>query len=56
LGAAALDLVSATRLLSDSIMSSSDDLIEICYARVRGEAAKVHGARAAWLDHLRECG
>jgi hypothetical protein len=54
LDAAALDLARATRLLSDSIMSNSDDLIEICYARVRGAAAKVQGARAAWHDHLSE--
>jgi len=54
LDAAALDLVNSARLFSDSIMSSSDDLMEICYARVRGAAAKVQGARAAWLDHMHE--
>jgi len=36
-------------------MISSDDLIESCYALVRVAKARVHGARAAYLDHLAEC-
>jgi hypothetical protein len=52
--AAAIALADASRLLSESILISSDDLIESCYAVVRAAQAKVQGARAAYRDHLTE--
>jgi hypothetical protein len=51
---AAVALAEASRLLSASIMVSSVDLIESCYAGVRAAKAKVHGAMAAYVDHLQE--
>jgi hypothetical protein len=47
-------LAEASKLLSDSIMISSDDLIESCYAVVRVAKARVQGAWSAYLDHLAE--
>ena len=49
---AAAALAKASRLLSESIMVSSDDLIESCYAMVRAARAKLRGARAAYLEHF----
>jgi hypothetical protein len=49
---AAAALTEASRLLSASIMVSSVDLIESCYAGVRVAKAKVHGAIGAYVEHL----
>jgi hypothetical protein len=54
LDAAAAALAEASKLLSLSIMISSDDRIETYYALVRGAKAKLRGARAAYLDHQAE--
>jgi hypothetical protein len=52
LNAAAAGLAEASRLLSESIFSGSDDLMEMYYAFFRREKSKFCGARAAYKDHL----
>jgi hypothetical protein len=54
LNAAAAGLAEASRLLSQSVMSGPDDLIELHFAFVRATRAKLCGAMAAWKDHLDE--
>jgi hypothetical protein len=54
LDAAAAALEEASRLLSDSIMISSDDVIEACYARLRANWAKFRGAMEVYREHLAE--
>jgi hypothetical protein len=41
-------------LLSESILSDSDEMIEMYYAFFRAAKAKFCGARAAHRDHLAE--
>jgi hypothetical protein len=52
LNAAAAGLAAASRLLSDSIVSDSDEKIEMYFAFVRVAKAKAAGALAAYRDHL----
>jgi hypothetical protein len=52
LNAAAAGLAVASRLLSDSIVSDSDEKIEMYFTFVRGAKAKAAGALAAYRDHL----
>jgi len=54
LNAAAAGLAEASRLLSQSILSDSDEMIELYYAFVRASKAKFSGAMAAYRDHLEE--
>lgn len=54
LDAAIAALEASTRILKDSMMLDSLDLIETCYARVRGAKAKTAGALAAYRDHFTE--
>jgi len=51
LSAAAAGLAEASRLLSDSILFDSDDIIDTYYALVRAAKARFLGARAAYRDH-----
>jgi hypothetical protein len=51
LDTAAEALAEASRLLADSILPGSDELIENYYASFRAAKAKFCGARAAYLDH-----
>jgi hypothetical protein len=51
---AAMGLEDASKMLSASIFSDSDDLVESYYAFFRLAKAKFCGARAAYQDHLRE--
>jgi hypothetical protein len=51
LDAAAVRLAEASRLLSNSILPGSDELIEVYYASFRAAKAKFCGARAAYIDH-----
>lgn len=52
LNAAAAGLAEASRLLSESFFSESDDLMEMHYAFFRGAKSKFCGARAAYRDHV----
>ena len=54
LNAAAAGLAEASRLLSQSVLSDSDDVIELYYAFVRAAKAKFSGAMAAYRDHLQD--
>jgi len=54
LNAAGAALAEASRLLSESILSDSDEMIEMYYAFFRAAKAKFCGARAAHRDHLAE--
>ena len=54
LNAAGAALAEASKLLSQSVMSDSDELIETYYAFFRAAKAKFCGARAAHRDHLAE--
>ncbi|MES1258104.1 MAG: hypothetical protein ABUS51_06725 [Acidobacteriota bacterium] len=56
LNAAAAGLAEASRLLSQSILSDSDEVIEVYYAFVRMAKAKFSGAMAAYRDHLQDQG
>jgi hypothetical protein len=51
---AAMALEEASKRLSASIFSDSDDLIDSYYAFFRLAKAKFCGARAAYQDHLKE--
>ena len=51
---AAAALAEASKLYSESIMISSDEVIESYYALVRAAKVRVLGARAAYLDHRSE--
>jgi hypothetical protein len=53
LDAAAAALAEASRLLYNSILPGSDDLIETYYAYFRAAKVKFCGARAAYIDHRR---
>jgi hypothetical protein len=54
LNAAAAGLAEASRLLSQSVLSDSDEVIEVYYAFVRTAKAKFSGAMAAYRDHLQD--
>ena len=54
LAAAALALEEASKLLTASIFSGSDDLTDSYYAFFRLAKVKFCGARAAYKDHLTE--
>jgi hypothetical protein len=41
-------------MLSDSVSTGNDELIETYYAFFRAARAKFRGARAAWLDQYGE--
>ena len=56
LNAAAAGLAEASKLLSASILSDSDEVIETYYAFVRAAKAKFCGAMAAYRDHLMDTG
>lgn len=56
LNAAAAGLAEASKLLAQSILSDSDELIELYYAFVRASKAKFSGAMAAYHDHLQDLG
>ncbi len=51
LSLAAAGLAEASKLLSESILFDSDDIIETYYALVRAAKAKFLGARAAYNEH-----
>ncbi len=51
LSAAAAGLAEASRLLSESVLFDSDDIIDTYYALVRAAKARFLGARAAYRDH-----
>ncbi len=54
LNAAAAALAEASRLLVNSILFDSGEMIEMHFAFVRMAKAKVAGAIADYQDHLRE--
>jgi hypothetical protein len=54
LNKAAAGLAEASRLLSDSISTGPDEIIETYYAFFRAAKSKFCGARAAYLDHRDE--
>jgi hypothetical protein len=54
LNKAAAGLAEASRLLSDSVFTGPDELIETYYAFFRAAKSKFCGARAAYLDHHNE--
>lgn len=48
---AAAGLAEAARMLSESVSTGNDELIETFYAFFRAARSKFCGARAAYLDH-----
>ena len=54
LNRAAEGLAAPSRMLSDSVSTGNDELIETYYAFFRAARAKFCGARAAWLDQYGE--
>jgi hypothetical protein len=54
LNAAVAALAEASRLLSVSIFSGSEEIIETRFAFVRAASVKANGAFAAYRDHFAE--
>ncbi|HWE48356.1 MAG TPA: hypothetical protein VG273_01115 [Bryobacteraceae bacterium] len=54
LATAAMALEEASKRLSASMFSDSDELVESCYAFFRVAKTRFFGARAAYQDHLQE--
>ena len=54
MAAAAMALEEASRMLTASIFSGSEDLVDSYYAFFRLAKVKFMGARAAYKDHLKE--
>jgi hypothetical protein len=51
LNKAAAELAEASRILSESVSTGNDRLIEMYYAFFRAARSKFCGARAAYLDY-----